>query len=74
MFWDKKTDQKPSAAPADNSVPPTMADPALDATGELLRIWGKYAFDLDQLSAQTIKELCQKREIKQLALESSLIN
>lgn len=60
MFWDKKTDQKSPVAPVDSPTLPIMADPALDATGELLRIWGKYAFDLDQLSAQTIKELCQK--------------
>lgn len=59
MLWDKKADQKP-AAPVDSPTSPTMDDPALDVTGALLRIWGKYAFDLDQLNAQTIKDLCDK--------------
>jgi diguanylate cyclase (GGDEF)-like protein len=60
MFWDKKTDQKPPAAPVESPALLGRADPALDATGALLRIWGRYAFDLDQLNAQTIKELCEK--------------
>lgn len=59
MFWDNKANQKPTA-PSDSSTSPDMADPALDATGALLRIWGKYAFDLDQLNAQAIKDLCEK--------------
>ncbi|MCP5159051.1 MAG: GGDEF domain-containing protein [Gammaproteobacteria bacterium] len=60
MFWDKKTDQKTPAVPVDSPASPNMVDPALDATGALLRIWGKYAFDLDQLNAQTIKDLCER--------------
>ena len=60
MFWDKKPDQKTSSVQTDNATPTAMADPALDATGALLRIWGKHAFDLDQLDAQTIKDLCEK--------------
>ncbi|HPF58355.1 MAG TPA: GGDEF domain-containing protein [Candidatus Competibacteraceae bacterium] len=59
MFWDNKTDQKPTA-PVDSSTSPGITDPALDATGALLRIWGKYAFDLDQLNSNTIKDLCEK--------------
>lgn len=59
MFWDHKTNQKPPD-PVDSLPPSGMADLALDATGALLRIWGKYAFDLDQLNAQTIKDLCEK--------------
>lgn len=59
MFWDKKSDRKPPAQ-ADKPASIAMADPALDAIGALLRIWGKHAFDLDQLDAQTIKDLCEK--------------
>lgn len=36
------------------------SDSALDATAGLLRVFGKYAFDLDQCSAQTINELCEQ--------------
>ena len=37
-----------------------MADAALDAVGNLLRIWGKHAFNLDQLDALTIRDLCER--------------
>jgi len=59
MFWDKKNNQK---APVQTASPASiaMADPALDAAGGLLRIWGKHAFDLDQLDAGAIKDLCEK--------------
>jgi diguanylate cyclase len=58
MLQDKKSEKK---SPAQTDSPaPMMADPALDATGALLRIWGKHAFDLDQLDAETIKDLCEK--------------
>ncbi len=60
MFWDKKNDQKPPPVQADQTASSAMADPALDAVGALLRIWGKHAFDLDQLDAQSIKDLCEK--------------
>jgi hypothetical protein len=64
MFWDKKSDQK-TPAQADSPVPiapdaTALDTAALDTTGALLRIWGKHAFDLDQLDAQTIKDLCEK--------------
>ena len=59
MFWDKKNDQPPPAQ-TDSPVSTTTSDSALDAAGSLLRTWGKHAFDLDQLDAQTIKDLCEK--------------
>jgi len=59
MSWDKKSNQKTLSIQADNTASPAMADPALDTAGALLRIWGKHAFDLDQLDARTIKELCE---------------
>ncbi len=59
MFWDKKSNQKkPTQPPGSTST--ESADPALDATGALLRIWGKHAFDLDQLDAESIRDLCEK--------------
>jgi diguanylate cyclase (GGDEF)-like protein len=61
MFWGKNDDKsKPVKAQPTPSIPPASADSALDASAGLLRILGKYAFDLDQYSAQTINELCEQ--------------
>ncbi|MFZ4791501.1 MAG: GGDEF domain-containing protein [Candidatus Competibacteraceae bacterium] len=59
MFWTKKDDKKPGVQPLD-PMPSVASDPALDATGAILRILGKYAFDLDEISAQTISEQCEQ--------------
>ena len=59
MFWDKKDDQK-HPEPVVSPVSLTADDTALDVVGALLRIWGKHAFDLDQLDAQTVRELCER--------------
>ena len=47
MLWTKKGDKKSGVQPID-PIPPVASDPALDATGAILRILGKYAFDLDR--------------------------
>lgn len=61
MFWGKKGGKKqPDEAREAVFVPSTSDDPGLDATADLLRILGKFAFDLDQYSAQTINEMCQQ--------------
>lgn len=66
MFWfrAKKGDgQKPAHPRPDVSAPLTPLasnDLALDATAGLLRVLGKYAFDLDQLNAATINDLCEQ--------------
>lgn len=64
MCWDKKSDQNiPAQADSSASIAlddTALDDTALDATGALLRIWGKHAFDLDQLDVQTIKDLREK--------------
>ncbi|MCC6133980.1 MAG: GGDEF domain-containing protein [Candidatus Contendobacter sp.] len=55
MLWTKKGDKKSGVQPID-PIPPVASDPALDATGAILRILGKYAFDLDQIGAKAISE------------------
>lgn len=65
MFWgnkDKNKDKnkKVAEARADASVSPASGEPALDAVASLLRILGKYAFDLDQYDAKTINDLCEQ--------------
>jgi len=59
MLWTKKGDKKPGVQPID-SMPSVASDPALDATAAILRILGKYAFDLDQIKAQAIHEQCEQ--------------
>lgn len=61
MFWRNKDDnKKPIDMQTDVPISPTGNNPALDATAMLLRILGKYAFDLDQFNAQTINNLCEQ--------------
>ena len=61
MFWGKKGDNnKPVDAQPDAPPAPASSDPALDAAAGLVRILGKYAFDLDQFNAQTINDLCEQ--------------
>jgi len=67
MFWGKKggkkqPDESPASAAAPVPVPAPAGgdDPGLDAAADLLRILGKFAFDIDQYSAQTINDLCQQ--------------
>ncbi len=61
MFWGKKREKKQPDAVRSGTPPPVVdSDSALDATAGLLRIFGKYAFDLDQYSAKTINELCEQ--------------
>ncbi len=55
MLWTKKDDKKPGVQPIE-PMPPVASDPALDATGAILRILGKYAFDLDQIRAKAISD------------------
>lgn len=61
MFWGSK-DKNKKATDARSGPPtsPASGDPALDATASLLRIFGKYAFDLDQCDAKTINDLCEQ--------------
>ena len=62
MFWGKKGGKKqPDEAPAPPAPAPASDDDlGLDATADLLRILGKFAFDIDHYSAQTINEMCQQ--------------
>ena len=60
MFWSKKGDRKVIAPQANPSIPAVAGDAALDATGAIVRILGKHAFDLDHLSARTISEQCEQ--------------
>jgi diguanylate cyclase (GGDEF)-like protein len=63
MFWGKKGGKKqPDESPASAAEPAPASgdDPGLDAAADLLRILGKFAFDIDQYSAQTINDLCQQ--------------
>ncbi|RUQ33185.1 MAG: GGDEF domain-containing protein [Candidatus Competibacteraceae bacterium] len=59
MFWRKKDNPK-ADSPVSSPVPTVASDLALDATGAIVRILGKHAFDLDHLSAQTINEQCEQ--------------
>ncbi|HCK81278.1 MAG TPA: GGDEF domain-containing protein [Candidatus Competibacter sp.] len=61
MFFAKKSDKKPPDEPQSaNPKASADGDSALDAAAGLLRILGKYAFDLDQYSAQTVNGLCEQ--------------
>jgi len=61
MLWGKKGGKKqPNQVQETTPVPLASDDPGLDATADLLRIFGKFAFDIDQYSAQTINEMCQQ--------------
>ncbi len=61
MLWGKKGDpKKPADAQPGAPALPVSGDPALDAVAGLLRILGKYAFDLEQFNAQTISDLCEQ--------------
>ncbi len=60
MFWSKKGDRKVVVPQANPPIPAVAGDAALDATGAIVRILGKHAFDLDHLSARTINEQCEQ--------------
>ena len=63
MFWgskDKDKNKKATDTRSGAPASPASGDPALDAAASLLRILGKYAFDLDQYDAKTINGLCQQ--------------
>lgn len=57
MSADHTDNQKP---PSTSGTPVVIEDSALDTLGTILRTWGKYAFDIDQLDTKTIKDLCEK--------------
>ena len=57
---DDKSANKPVPLTDESRAFIAMADAALDAVGDLLRIWGKHAFNLDQLDALTIRDLCER--------------
>ncbi|MBK8750280.1 MAG: diguanylate cyclase [Candidatus Competibacteraceae bacterium] len=66
-FWSKKTN---SPTPPENPVVRADGEPepvaselekmALDNLGAVLRVWGKYAFDLDGLNAKSIRQQCEQ--------------
>lgn len=61
MFWGHKDKNKKVAeALSDAPVSLTSGDSVLDTAASLLRILGKYAFDLDQYDAKTINDLCEQ--------------
>lgn len=57
---DDKSANKPVPLTDESRAFIAMADAALDAVGDLLRIWGKNAFNLDQLDAHAIRDLCDR--------------
>lgn len=66
-FWNKKatppTPPENPVARADSQPEPDMPElekTALDNLGAVLRIWGKYAFDLDRLGAKNIRQQCEQ--------------
>ncbi|MGQ9830222.1 MAG: diguanylate cyclase [Thermochromatium sp.] len=66
-FWKRESGGVPSktasAAPANAGDPETLAtleQSALDQLASVLRIWGKYAFDLDDIKAETLAEQLER--------------
>lgn len=61
MFWGKKDEKKkPDEAQSAVPIPATCNDSGLDAAAGLLRILGKYAFDIEQYDAKKINDLCEQ--------------
>jgi diguanylate cyclase len=66
-FWKRESGGVPnettSAAPANAGDPETLAileQAALDQLASVLRTWGKYAFDLDDIKAATLAEQLER--------------
>jgi diguanylate cyclase (GGDEF)-like protein len=60
MFWKKGEMDKSQTTVSQPGKLAALNDTALDTLGALLRILGKYAFDLDEVDAQTIHERCEQ--------------
>lgn len=64
-FWKRESGGAPTAtaAPANSGAPDTpgvLEQTALDQLASVLRTWGKYAFDLDDIKAATLAEQLER--------------
>lgn len=67
-FWKRESGRVPAEpTPASSSAPPSGAAPpselektALDQLAAVLKLWGQYAFDLDEIKASAISEQLER--------------